>query len=248
MTDELKITLPLYEGPLDLLLDMIRRQKLDIYDIPIARVTEQYLEYLHFMQDSTWMSRRSSSHCGAIDLHQVAHAASAGSGRIARRSGGSASGAGAAAAGVREVQECGADAVSARDDRKRVMVQSRARFRSRKPNSSPNEGRTIRSPARVSRVIKRAEEKPTMEVTREEFSIEQMMGFLFDNIAAARGPITLTELLPKIGSQAGLDHCFPGLLELTRLQAIFLMQEKAFGEITARANPNYELSRSFSPA
>src|SRR3954471_5372767 len=51
MTEELKITLPLYEGPLDLLLDMIRKQKLDIYDIPIATVTRQYLEYLHLIQD-----------------------------------------------------------------------------------------------------------------------------------------------------------------------------------------------------
>src|SRR5439155_9609057 len=49
--DDLKISLPLYEGPLDLLLDMIRKQKLDIWDIPIARVTEQYLAYLHFMQE-----------------------------------------------------------------------------------------------------------------------------------------------------------------------------------------------------
>ena len=51
MTEELKITLPLYEGPLDLLLDMIRKQKLDIYDIPIAKVTKQYLEYLHLIQE-----------------------------------------------------------------------------------------------------------------------------------------------------------------------------------------------------
>ena len=51
MTEELKITLPLYEGPLDLLLDMIRKEKIDIYDIPIARVTEQYLGYLHMMQE-----------------------------------------------------------------------------------------------------------------------------------------------------------------------------------------------------
>src|SRR6266403_4157777 len=49
--EDLKIFLPLYEGPLDLLLDLIRRQKLDIYDIPIAKVTEQYLEYLHLMED-----------------------------------------------------------------------------------------------------------------------------------------------------------------------------------------------------
>ena len=51
MAQELKITLDLYEGPLDLLLDLIRRQKLDIYDIPIADVTAQYLDYLHLMQD-----------------------------------------------------------------------------------------------------------------------------------------------------------------------------------------------------
>src|SRR5499433_3637981 len=51
MTEDLKITLPLYEGPLELLLDMIRKQKLDIYDIPIAKVTEQYLAYLHLMEE-----------------------------------------------------------------------------------------------------------------------------------------------------------------------------------------------------
>ena len=38
---DLKISLPLYEGPLDLLLDLIRRQKLNIYDIPIAKITGQ---------------------------------------------------------------------------------------------------------------------------------------------------------------------------------------------------------------
>src|SRR5437764_10228631 len=47
---DLKISLPLYEGPLDLLLDLIRRQKLDIYDIPIAKITEQYLSFLHLME------------------------------------------------------------------------------------------------------------------------------------------------------------------------------------------------------
>src|ERR1700730_1336071 len=51
MIEDLKIFLPLYEGPLDLLLDLIRRQKLDIYDIPIAKVTEQYLSFLHLMEE-----------------------------------------------------------------------------------------------------------------------------------------------------------------------------------------------------
>src|ERR1041385_2695204 len=48
---DLKISLPLYEGPLDLLLDLIRRQKLNIYDIPIAKITGQYLDYLHMMEE-----------------------------------------------------------------------------------------------------------------------------------------------------------------------------------------------------
>ena len=51
MADQLKITLSHYEGPLDLLLDLIRRQKIDIYDIPIAQVTSQYLDFLHLMKE-----------------------------------------------------------------------------------------------------------------------------------------------------------------------------------------------------
>ena len=39
-----------YDGPLDLLLDLIRKQDIDIYDIPIARITEQYLKYVESMK------------------------------------------------------------------------------------------------------------------------------------------------------------------------------------------------------
>ena len=39
-----------YDGPLDLLLDLIRKQDIDIYDIPIAKITEQYLKYVESMK------------------------------------------------------------------------------------------------------------------------------------------------------------------------------------------------------
>jgi len=45
-----KVTLPVFEGPLDLLLHLIRSNEIDIYDIPIAKVTEQYLAYLSLME------------------------------------------------------------------------------------------------------------------------------------------------------------------------------------------------------
>src|SRR4051812_28197690 len=47
----LEVFLDAFEGPLDLLLYMIRRQNLDILDIPIADITKQYMEYIGLMAD-----------------------------------------------------------------------------------------------------------------------------------------------------------------------------------------------------
>src|SRR5215510_16502000 len=49
--DQYKVKLAMFEGPLDLLLYLIRKEEVSIYDIPIARITEQYLEYLRAMQE-----------------------------------------------------------------------------------------------------------------------------------------------------------------------------------------------------
>lgn len=49
-TGDYRVRLEMFEGPLDLLLHLIRTQELDIYDIPISRITEQYLEYLEVMK------------------------------------------------------------------------------------------------------------------------------------------------------------------------------------------------------
>lgn len=46
----MKIKLEVFEGPLDLLLYLIKKEEIDVYDIPIAKITEQYLEYLEFMK------------------------------------------------------------------------------------------------------------------------------------------------------------------------------------------------------
>ena len=48
--EALEVFLEAFEGPLDLLLYMIKRQNLDILDIPIAHITEQYMEYVELMK------------------------------------------------------------------------------------------------------------------------------------------------------------------------------------------------------
>src|SRR6266699_858978 len=46
-----KIHIPMYEGPLDLLLDLIKQQKMSIHDIRISEITAQYLDYLHKLEE-----------------------------------------------------------------------------------------------------------------------------------------------------------------------------------------------------
>ena len=49
--DALEVILEAFEGPMDLLLYLIKRQNLDILDIPVARITEQYMDYIERMED-----------------------------------------------------------------------------------------------------------------------------------------------------------------------------------------------------
>ena len=46
----LSVKLNVFEGPLDLLLHLIDKNKIDIYDIPIVEITDQYMEYIHAME------------------------------------------------------------------------------------------------------------------------------------------------------------------------------------------------------
>src|SRR5271156_4412986 len=58
---EYRVELDVYNGPLDLLLYLIKRDELDIYDIPIARITDSYMEYV--------TSLRQLSDKGALDIN-----------------------------------------------------------------------------------------------------------------------------------------------------------------------------------
>ena len=48
---EYRVQLDVYNGPLDLLLYLLKRDELDIYDIPIARITDSYMHYVAMLKD-----------------------------------------------------------------------------------------------------------------------------------------------------------------------------------------------------
>src|SRR5215510_5100979 len=246
---DLKISLPLYEGPLDLLLDLIRRQKLDIYDIPIAKITEQYLSYPHLMEEMN------------VDVASEFIVMSAQLIYIKSRmllppdpDAGPEEQEDPRAELVRRLLEYEKFKNAAQMLYQREMIENAVwsnpgEVAMTETELEPGINVTLYDLLLAFReVVKRAEQRPLLEVTRDEFSVEQMMAFLFEKIVSARGAVALEDALPDIVSRRGLITAFLALLELTRLHAIFLSQEKAFGEITARANPDYELSKSFSPA
>ena len=248
MLDDLKISLPLYEGPLDLLLDLIRREKLDIYDIPIAKITEQYLAYLHLMEELN-VDLASEFLVIAAQLIYIKSRM-----LLPPDPDMSPEEEDPRAELIRRLLEYEKFKNAAQMLFQRELVENAAWSN---PGSiamadselEPEMAVTLYDLLVVFRdVLKRAEQRPLMQVDRDEFSVEQMMAFLFEKIVAAPGAVALSRVLPEIASRRALITAFLAVLELTRLHAIYLKQDKAFGEITARANPNYELSKSFSPA
>jgi segregation and condensation protein A len=249
LTEDLKISLPLYEGPLELLLDLIRKQKIDIYDIPIARITEQYLEYLHVIQELNIDGAGEFVFMAAQLIYIKSRLLlppdpDAVEGEIEDPR----------TELVRRLLEYEKFKNAAQMLYQRELVE---KVSWNNPGEVPFEDSELEPQMTVTmhdlllafrEVVKRAESRPLMEVSREEFSIEQMMGYLFDRIVSAGREVTLTTILPAISSRRALITAFLAMLELTRLKAIFLRQDRPLGEITVRANPNYELSQSFRPA
>src|SRR5437879_2050091 len=201
MPDELTISLPLYEGPLDLLLDLIRRQKLDIYDIPIAKVTEQYLEYLHLMEllnvDYTTkflVIAAQLIYIKSLTLLPPDPDATPEEQEDPR------------AELIRQLLEYEKFKNAAQMLYQRELVENAAWSN---PGSIAMEDSELEPEMAVTLydlflafrdVLKRAEERPLMQVDRDEFSVEQMMAFLFEKILSASGDVALSRVLPEITS------------------------------------------------
>lgn len=185
---DLKISLPLYEGPLDLLLDLIRKQKLDIYDIPIAKITEQYLEYLHLMEEMD-VDVASEFLLIAAQLIYIKSRmllppdpdAPPEEQEDPR------------AELVRRLIEYEKFKNAAQMLYQREMIENASWSN---PGESGIESSDLEPELNVSlydllmafrTVVKRSEERPLMEVRRDEFSVEQMMAYLFENSRGAGG-------------------------------------------------------------
>jgi len=242
MATPYKIQIPIYEGPLDLLLDLIRKQEMNIHDIPIARITGQYLEYLHKLEEL-------NIDVSADFIYMAATLIYIKSKMLLPPD---------PLAGPEEQQDPRADLVHRLVEHEKFKSAAQLLYQRQqieehvwsKPDKSlyedePAEGETtvgLMDLIRVfQQVIERRKEVARIELQHEQFTVAQMMAQLRAAILVSEaGTASLTAFFEACPSRHAMIVAFLAVLEMVRLQAVALAQEKAFGDILLKKDKAFD--------
>jgi segregation and condensation protein A len=230
--DQLKLTLGEFEGPLDLLLYLIRQEQVNIYDIPIARITDEYLRYLNLMQELD-LTVAGDFLVMAAQLIEVK------SRMLLPRD---------PLAEAEEELDPRADLVNRLLEHEKFkaasqMLWSRAtveqavftRAEIETDTNNPEVAVGLFDLLRVfQEILARHKEEVMMEIEREEVTMADMIDRL-RNMVRSAGELNLVTFFESAGSRRGLVVAFLSVLELVRMSEISLVQRETFGEIIARA-------------
>jgi segregation and condensation protein A len=231
-----------YEGPLDLLLHLIRTQDIDIYDIPIGRITAQYLAYVEKLRELDVNVAAEFIYMAAVLIHIKSKML---------------------------LPRDPAAASDAQDDPRAELVnrliehekfKSAAQMLMQKQQieaavwSNPAlkefkdaEGTEPEMAADVidlaktfQQMLDRVRNRPMIQVDEETVTVGQMIEYLRRRLALEDRPIRLKQMLRNVESRQALVCMFLALLEMVRLQAIQLRQDRLFGEILLRKHVGFE--------
>jgi segregation and condensation protein A len=240
MEQPYKIHLEMYEGPLDLLLDLIRKQEINIYDIPIATITGQYLEYLQRNLEKLDTEVAGDFLLMAATLIHIKSRmllppdpAAEGEEEDPRTE------------LVHQLLEHEKFKKAAEMLQQKQIVQA-AMW------SAPGLGEFLDREAEpelavslfdlvkaFQQVLDRAKERPLLDIEEERVSVADMMRSLCELLASRSQPIALREVLERLRSRDALVATFLGLLELIRLQAVAVRQSELFAEIELRKHHGF---------
>jgi segregation and condensation protein A len=230
-SDQLKITLGDFEGPLDLLLYLIRQEQVNIYDIPIARITDEYLRYLNLMQELDLT-------VAGDFLVMAAQLIELKSRMLLPRD---------PSAEEEEILDPRAELVNRLLEHEKYkaaaqMLWSRAtveqavfkRAEIETDKNNPEVAVGLFDLLRVfQEILVRHKEEILMEIEREEVSMAEMIDRL-RNMVRSAGELNLMKFFERAKSRRELVVAFLSVLELVRMSEISLVQSETFGEIMAR--------------
>jgi segregation and condensation protein A len=232
----------IYDGPLDLLLDLVRKQDIDIYDIPIAKITKQYLTY--------------TEHIKTIDVDVAAEFIYMASLLIHIKS--------------KMLLPRDPDAVAGAEDDPRMELVNRLleheRFKTaaqmllqkqqiedavltnpslkefqNAEGAEPEMAADVIDLVKTFReIIERAKSKPSFDVSDDAVTVGQMIQYVHRRLSLEDKPIRLKSLLKHLHSRNALVCAFLALLELIRLQAVLARQDAVFSDVVIKKHANFD--------
>jgi len=240
-----------YEGPLDLLLDLIRKQQINIYDIPIARITSQYLEFMNKAMELDIELSSDFVYMSATLIH------------IKSR--------------MLLPKDPELEKIAPEEDPRKELVDrliEHERFKNAAEmlqqkrvveeaiwsnprieeflaeDEGPALAVTIFDLVKTFQtVLERAKSRPSFQIDREDVSVPDMIRYLHHQIERVRkqGAISATALFESQRSRRAMICLFLAILELVKRQAVELTQGEAFGDIGLRRGAGFEDSLAAVP-
>lgn len=241
MASPYKIHLEIYEGPLDLLLDLIKKQEIDIHNIPIAKITGQYLDYLHKLEQL-------DMDVSADFIYMAATLIYIKSKMLLPPD---------PLAGPEEQEDPRADLVHRLIEHEKFksaaqLLHQRQQIEEHvwsKPDRTLYEGPESEGELVVSlvdlvkvfqQVLERRKEVVKIELHHQQFTVAQMMDLLRQQLVAAEDGIDLIQFFESCPSRHAMIVALLAVLELTRLQAIILVQKELFSTIWLRKHKMFD--------
>ncbi|HSB75821.1 MAG TPA: segregation/condensation protein A, partial [Terriglobales bacterium] len=231
-----------YDGPLDLLLDLIRKQDIDIYDIPIARITAQYLSYVERMRQLDVNVAADFIYMASVLIHIKSK-------MLLPRD---------PDAPAEAQEDPRAELVNRLLEHEKFRTAAQMLLQKQQIEDAALSNPAIREfmeaegtePELAADVIdlvrtfqqslQRAKSRPVLEVEEEAVTVSQMIEYLRRRLMMEEKPIRLKQLLRNLQSRQALVCMFLAMLEMVRLQAIQLRQEALFGEILVRKHAEFD--------
>ena len=231
-----------YDGPLDLLLDLIRKQDIDIYDIPIAQITAQYLSYVErikhldvdvasdFIYMASVLIQIKSRMLLPRDPTIAADMQDDPRSELVER------------LLEHEKFKMAAQMLLQRQQLEDAVVSHPAlkEFKDQEGTEAELAADVVDLARSFQTILDRAKNRPIINVDEDAVTVTQMIDYFKRRLVMEDRPIRLKQLLRTLHTRNALVCAFLALLEMVRLQAILLRQEAVFGEILIKKNARFE--------
>ncbi|MDP8266093.1 MAG: segregation/condensation protein A [Candidatus Aceula meridiana] len=235
-----KIKLEVFEGPLDLLLYLIKREELNIYDIPIAKITDQYMEYLDMLKlldleavgdflvmAATLMQIKSKMLLPPDPTEEIPEEEDPRDELVKRL------------LEYKKFKEAAENLHQKSMDRqdlfKREIDEEKTKELKEDATETYFEANLFDLISAFSNALQNIPKNVFYEVIKEEFTVEQKIHDIL-HLFLDRSTVFLTELFAKSRSKDEIIVTFMAILELIRLREVIAMQKGIFGSIEVLRN------------